>query len=135
MSISLRGASCPNAKLPPSKSVTKAAGLPIGPDIGDYGSMTSQAEFHQRDRDIHPPAHTPVYKTSVLRSPRIPLWSLQNSLSEVTGPIFSPDELGPLDNDLILNYSKQGEPIGEQTIVHGYVLDGNGRPVSNTLVE
>jgi pimeloyl-ACP methyl ester carboxylesterase len=29
----------------------------------------------------------------VLRSPRIPLWSLQNSLSEVTGPIFSPDEL------------------------------------------
>ena len=25
--------------------------------------------------------------------------------------------------------------IGEQTIVHGYVLDGNGQPVSNTLVE
>ena len=90
--------------------------------------MTPEAEFHQRDRDIHPPALTPVYKTSVLRSPRIPLWSLQNSLSEVTGPVFSPQELGPLDNDLILNYAKQGEPIGEQTIVHGYVLDGNGRP-------
>ena len=97
--------------------------------------MTPQAEFHQRDRDLHPPAHTPVYKTSVLRSPRIPLWSLQNSLSEVTGPIFSPDELGPLDNDLVLNYAKHGEAIGEQTIVHGYVLDGNGQPVSNTLVE
>ena len=97
--------------------------------------MTPEAEFHQRDRDLHPPAHTPVYKTSVLRSPRIPLWSLQNSLSEVTGPTFSPDELGPLDNDLVLNYAKQGEPIGEQTIVHGYVLDGNGQPVSNTLVE
>jgi len=97
--------------------------------------MTPEAEFHQRDRDLHPPACTPVYKTSVLRSPRIPLWSLQNSLSEVTGPIFSPDELGPLDNDLVLNYAKQGEAIGEQTIVHGYVLDGNGQPVSNTLVE
>ena len=97
--------------------------------------MTPQAEFHQRDRDLHPPACTPVYKTSVLRSPRIPLWSLQNSLSEVTGPTFSPAELGPLDNDLILNYAKQGEAIGEQTIVHGYVLDGNGQPVSNTLVE
>jgi hypothetical protein len=97
--------------------------------------MTPEAEFHQRDRDLHPPAYTPIYKTSVLRSPRIPLWSLQNSLSEVTGPTFSPDELGPLDNDLILNYAKQGEPIGEQTIVHGYVLDGNGQPVSNTLVE
>ena len=97
--------------------------------------MTPEAEFHQRDRDVHPPAYTPVYKTSVLRSPRIPLWSLQNSLSEVTGPIFSADELGPLDNDLILNYAKEGEPIGEQTIVHGYVLDGNGHPLSNTLVE
>src|SRR5438552_17347992 len=97
--------------------------------------MTPQAEFHQRDRDLHPPAHTPVYKTSVLRSPRIPLWSLQNSLSEVTGPIFSPDELGPLDNDLVLNYAKQDEAIGEQTIVHGYVLDGNGQAVPDTRVE
>ena len=45
-------------------------------------------EFITRDRDMHPPAFTPDYKTSVLRSPRMPLWSLQNSLSEVTGPIF-----------------------------------------------
>jgi len=92
-------------------------------------------ELIQRDRDMQPPAFTPNYKTSALRSPRIPLWSLQNSLSEVTGPVFTPDELGPLDNDLILNYAKSGEPIGERTIVHGYVLDGNGRPVAGTLVE
>jgi protocatechuate 3,4-dioxygenase, beta subunit len=97
--------------------------------------MTPDAEFHQRDRSIHPAAYTPGYKTSVLRSPRVPLWSLQNSLSEVTGPIFTPNELGPLDNDLVLNYAKGGDPIGEQIIVHGYVLDGNGRPVRNTLVE
>ena len=71
--------------------------------------MTIDAEFHQRNRDLHPPAYTPVYKTSVLRSPRIPLWSLQNSLSEVTGPTFARDELGPLDNDLINNYAKTGE--------------------------
>ena len=44
-------------------------------------------------------------------------------------------ELGPLDHDLILNYAKTGEPIGERTIVHGRVLDGNGRGVPNTLVE
>jgi protocatechuate 3,4-dioxygenase, beta subunit len=97
--------------------------------------MTPQAEFIQRDRTQHPPALTPDYKTSVLRSPRLPLWSLQNSLSEVTGPAFGLDELGPLDNDLILNYAQSGEPIGERTIVHGRVLDGNGRPVPNTLVE
>jgi len=97
--------------------------------------MTPDAEFHQRDRSIHPPAYTPIYKTSALRSPRIPLWSLQNSLSEVTGPMFSPDELGPLDNDLVLNYAKTGDPIGEQIIVHGHVFDGNGRPIRNALVE
>src|SRR5262245_25008973 len=68
-------------------------------------SMTPEYEFHQRNRDIHPPALTPVYKTSVLRSPRIPLWSLQNSLSEVTGPAFARDEIGALDNDLLLNYA------------------------------
>jgi protocatechuate 3,4-dioxygenase, beta subunit len=98
-------------------------------------NMIPQAEFIQRDRSQHPPALTPDYKTSVLRSPRLSLWSLQNSLSEVTGPAFGRDELGPLDNDLILNYAKSGEPIGERTIVHGRVLDGNGRPVPNTLVE
>ena len=64
-----------------------------------------------------------------------PSGRLQNSLSEVTGPIFRPDELGPLDNDLILNYAKDGEPIGERIIVHGHVRDENGRGVPNTLVE
>jgi protocatechuate 3,4-dioxygenase, beta subunit len=97
--------------------------------------MNPDSEFIQRDRAIQPPAFTPNYKTSVLRSPRIPLWSLQNSLSEVTGPIFRPDELGPLDNDLILNYAQGGEPIGERTIVHGHILDENGRGIPNTLLE
>jgi protocatechuate 3,4-dioxygenase beta subunit len=71
----------------------------------------------------------------VLRSPRMPLWSLQNSLSEVTGPVFRPDELGPLDNDLIRNYAQDGDPIGERIIVHGRVLDENGRGVPHTLLE
>lgn len=92
-------------------------------------------EFIQRDRTRQPPALTPDYKTSVLRSPRLALFSLQNSLSEVTGPVFGREELGALDADLILNYAKGGEPIGERTIVHGRVLDENGRGVAHTLVE
>ncbi len=97
--------------------------------------MDDAREFIQRDRSIHPPAFTPEYKTTVLRSPRLSLWSLQNSLSEVTGPVFGHDDIGPLDNDLILNYAKDGEPIGERILVHGHVRDENGRPVPNTLVE
>jgi protocatechuate 3,4-dioxygenase beta subunit len=97
--------------------------------------MTPDSEFLERDRSIHPPAFSPTYKSTSLRSPRIPLWSLQNSLSEVTGPTFRWDEIGPLDNDLILNYAKDGEPIGERIIVHGHVRDENGRGVPNALVE
>src|SRR5215471_8906545 len=92
-------------------------------------------EICQRDRTIHPPAYAPQYKTSVLRSPRNALISLQGSLSEITAPVFTSDELGPLDNDLIMNYAKGGLPVGERIVVHGYVLDEMGRGVPNALVE
>jgi protocatechuate 3,4-dioxygenase beta subunit len=97
--------------------------------------MSGPAEFHQRDRLWQPPALTPAYKTSVTRSPRNALLSLQGSLSEITGPVFGHDDIGPLDNDLIRNYAKDGDPVGERIIVHGRVLDENGRPVRKTLVE
>lgn len=97
--------------------------------------MTPQAEYYQRDRDRHPPALTPGYKTSVARSPRQALISLEQSTSEITGPVFGQDDLGPLDNDLIRNYAKDGDPIGERIILHGRVLDENARPVPHTLVE
>lgn len=98
--------------------------------------MNLPAEFYQRDREWHPPALTPDYKTSVARSPQYPLISLQNSASEITGPVFGHADIDPLDRDMILNYAKPGEnPIGERIIVHGRVLDEDGRPVAGTLVE
>jgi protocatechuate 3,4-dioxygenase beta subunit len=93
------------------------------------------AALFQRDREWHPPTLTPDYKTSVARSPRFALLSLQNSASELTGPTFGHSDIDPIDNDLIRNYAKSGDPIGERIIVHGRVLDENGRPVPNTLVE
>ena len=89
----------------------------------------------QRDRSLHPPALTPDYKTSVARSPRLPLLSLDTTLSEMTGPTFGHGDLGPLDNDLLRNFASAGDPVGERIIVHGRVLDERGRPVPNTLVE
>ena len=58
-----------------------------------------------------------------------------NSDSELTGPTFGHDDIDPIDNDLIRNYAKSGDPIGERIVVHGRVLDQNGRPVPGTLVE
>ena len=59
----------------------------------------------------------------------------QHSLSELTGPLFGEQDLDPGDNDLITNYAKDGEAIGQRIIVHGRVLDENGRPLPNALIE
>ncbi|WP_425046006.1 protocatechuate 3,4-dioxygenase subunit beta [Primorskyibacter sp. S87] len=98
--------------------------------------MPKSGEFYQRDRTWHPPALSPDYKTSVARSPQYALISLQNSVSEISGPVFGHNDIEDLDNDLINNYAQPGEsPIGERIILHGRVLDENARPVPNTLVE
>lgn len=98
--------------------------------------MPKQGDFYQRDREWHPPALDRNYKTSVTRSPQLPLISLENTASETTGPVFGHNDIAPTDNDLLLNYAQPGQaPIGERIIVHGRVLDENARPVPNTLVE
>ena len=92
--------------------------------------------YFRRDRDWHPPAlHTP-YKTSVKRSPQAAPLSFPTSLGEETGPVFRNDMLGPLDNDLILNFAQPGEmAIGPRIVVQGRVLDEAGRPVPGALLE
>lgn len=98
--------------------------------------MTKPAEYYQRDRRWHPPAFVQDYKTSVTRSPHYALISLENSVSEITGPTFGHRDIDPLDHDLLQNFAEPGEaPVGERIIVHGRVLDENARPVPNTLVE
>lgn len=98
--------------------------------------MLKPGEFYQRDRERHPPAHTRDYKTSVSRSPQYSMISLQNSVSEITGPTFGHNDIDPRDKDLIYNYAQPGESaIGERIILHGRVLDENARPIPNTLVE
>lgn len=90
----------------------------------------------QRDRDWHPPAATPGYKSSTFRSPQHSLIALGPTKSELTGPTFGHEPIGALDNDLIRNFAKDGnEAIGQRMIVYGQVLDENARPVPNTLVE
>ena len=92
--------------------------------------------FFARDREWHPQAYTPIYKTSVVRSPQKALLSFDSTKTEITGPAFGHNMLGQLDNDLILNYAKPGEmAIGQRILVHGRVMDERGRGVGNTLLE
>ncbi len=86
--------------------------------------------YFQRDRTWHPPAYFPDYKTSVKRSPQAAPISVPNTVSELTGPVFGQDMLGPLDNDLIRNFAPGAteDAIGPRIVVYGRVQDEAGRP-------
>ena len=92
--------------------------------------------FLPRDRAWHPPALTPGYKSSVVRSPQRAPVSFAGSASEMTGPVFGQSMLGPLDADLTVNFATGGaSAIGERIIVHGRVLDENAKAVPGALIE
>jgi protocatechuate 3,4-dioxygenase, beta subunit len=92
--------------------------------------------FLKRDRKWHPPAYTPDYKFTIARAPQKPLVALDNTLSEMTGPVFGHAVLDDGDNDLIHNFAKPGESaIGERIVVHGRVMDECNRPIRGALVE
>lgn len=95
----------------------------------------SELEYSARDWKREPPYLFEAYKSTVLRSPRKPLVRLQQTLSELTGPVYGAEVLTPLAADLTRNGAVNGEPLGERTIVTGRVLDEAGRPVTNTLIE
>lgn len=91
--------------------------------------------YNPRDWASHPPLIHPDYKSTRLRGPTQPLQPIQPTLSELTGPAFSADDLPPLDHDLTRNAAKNGEPLGERIVVSGRVLDENLEPVPGTLIE
>ena len=76
-----------------------------------------------RDWESHPPYLSPGYKSSVLRSPGLPLVPLKENLRNRRVPVYGADDLGVLDNDLTRNAAKNGEPLGERIIVTGRVLE------------
>ena len=53
--------------------------------------------------------------------------------TELTGPLLGEGRVGELDHDLTRQHD--GEPLGERIIVHGRVIETDGRPVPDTLVE
>lgn len=87
------------------------------------------------DWNVQPPFLNPGYKSTVLRSPQKPLIPMPQTLSELTAPVYGHDDIRPLDNDLTKNAVINGEPIGERIILVGRVVDEDGRPVRNALLE
>jgi protocatechuate 3,4-dioxygenase beta subunit len=75
----------------------------------------------------------PPYRATTLRSPSQPLIFLPHTRSEITGPVFGQSGVEANESDLTVQHA--GEPLGERIIVRGRVLDGDGHPVSNSLIE
>jgi protocatechuate 3,4-dioxygenase beta subunit len=74
-----------------------------------------------------PPLDYPDYKSTALRHPKQPLIAVG---AERGGPALSHLRPGEISNDLM----KDG-PIGERITVSGRLLDSDGRPVADSLIE
>ncbi len=88
---------------------------------------------YRDDADSHPPLDFPGYRSTRLRHPQAPLTAIPQTLTELTGPLLGEGRVQASDADLTIQHA--GEPLGERIIVHGRVLEEDGRPVRDTLVE
>jgi protocatechuate 3,4-dioxygenase beta subunit len=95
--------------------------------------MSQPTSYLREQTEGQPDYLYPDYKSTIKRSPSQPLLVIPHTISEVTGPVYGHSRLGPVDGDLTAQH--EGEPLGERIIVSGRVLDENGRPVPNTLIE
>ncbi|MCW2568072.1 MAG: protocatechuate 3,4-dioxygenase, beta subunit [Mycobacterium sp.] len=88
---------------------------------------------YRTDETATVPLLYPDYTSTQTRSPSKPLVLLPHQLTEVTGPLFGAERVRPGDSDLTNQH--EGEAIGQRIIVHGRVLDSDGRPVPDALLE
>jgi len=95
--------------------------------------MTVAAGYAREDAG-QPPALFPDYRSTALRAPLRPLIRIPHTVTETTGPSGSWDRLmGPPAADLTSHAG--GVAQGQRIIVSGRVIDQDGRPVGNTVVE
>ncbi|WP_029431954.1 protocatechuate 3,4-dioxygenase subunit beta [Blastococcus sp. URHD0036] len=79
------------------------------------------------------PLAYPGYRSTALRAPLREPVDLPHRLTEVTGPVLGEDRVQAHDADL--TWRNGGEAVGQRILVHGRVLDSDGRPVPGALVE
>lgn len=99
----------------------------------DSKAAGSVIPFRRFEPGTQPGSLYPAYCATRRRAPSRPLIFLPHTLSEVTGPVFGHSEIAPNDNNLTIQHA--GDPLGERVIVSGRVMDGDGRPVCNSLIE
>jgi protocatechuate 3,4-dioxygenase, beta subunit len=89
--------------------------------------------YRRDNAAVDPPLDWAGYRSTEFRHPTHNLVEFPHTLTEVTGPVLGEGRLKELDYDLTRQHA--GEPIGQRINLHGRVLDGDGRPIPDTLVE
>lgn len=95
--------------------------------------MSTATPLRAPARETHPPYLYPDYKSTPSRAPAQQLVRLEPGAGEASVADFPRSILKPNDADLTRQSS--GSPIGERIVVSGRVVDEDGRPVRNSLVE
>jgi protocatechuate 3,4-dioxygenase beta subunit len=93
---------------------------------------TETAPFRPIAANSQPPNNTPSYGSTRLRHPKQPALRIPQTVTETTGPRFSPVQFPPMADLSVIN-GKQAQ--GERIIVRGRVVDENGRPIPHTMIE
>jgi protocatechuate 3,4-dioxygenase beta subunit len=83
--------------------------------------------------DTNPPYFYPAYPSTTYRSPQHVLSVPSEYLARTPGPDWSRLSVPPVDSDL--TKQKEAQPIGQRIVLSGRVLDREGEPVPNALIE
>ena len=84
-------------------------------------------------RPLDPPYDAPDYGSTRLRAPHEPPMDPPADLLDVPGPLVPRAFVHDGDNDLTTH--GRSAPLGEKMIVAGRLLDTDGRPIRDSLVE
>jgi protocatechuate 3,4-dioxygenase beta subunit len=90
-------------------------------------------KFDPVESGVHPELIYPPYKSTVKRGPVQPMIRLEAPVPVTRNIDPSPRILLP--NDMDMTAQGQGEPLGEKIVVTGRIVDEDGKPVRNSLLE
>jgi protocatechuate 3,4-dioxygenase beta subunit len=96
---------------------------------------TTIGQIVRGDREVFPPYLYEAYQSTRRRSPMMALIEVPLTISELTGPGPAMSKITPEDADMTRNAGTGGEAIGQRIIVTGRVLNQDGNPLPNTLLE
>jgi protocatechuate 3,4-dioxygenase, beta subunit len=96
-----------------------------------------ESNIERREPSVDPPLDWAGYRSTGLRAPRREPLRLAYGPNELSGPSVASlvESFGVREHAADLTRQHSGEPLGERIIVHGRVLDAQGRPLPEALVE